>query len=75
MFVSQLYTGSISDEQIVKRSDFLSYCQAKKKCQKLKMVILAWRTKALISKKTKSLFTWRWGAPPRRFTLLSGAKS
>lgn len=45
MFVSQLYTGSSKLSQEV---DFLSYCQAKKKCQKLKMVIVSWQTKALI---------------------------
>ena len=30
MFVSQLYTGSISDEQIVKRSGFLELLSSKK---------------------------------------------
>ena len=51
MFVSQLYTGSILDKQIGRRSGFLEFMSRKKEVQKLKMVIVSWQTRALILKK------------------------
>ena len=47
MLVSQLYTGSISDKQIVIRSGFLELLSSKKEVQ------VSWRTKALSCRRDK----------------------
>ena len=48
MFISQLYEGSISDKQIVKRSGFLETLKKKLRQENSTREIQLWQIKALI---------------------------